>query len=183
VLPAIKGAGAPDPEKLGAEAKTLRRAVHKTIRKVTEDIEDRFHFNTAIAAVMELVNAIQAFNQKGAPENVAVVREAVESVVRLLAPFVPHFAEELWSELGHTGGLEKSGWPGYDADATVDEELTVVIQVNGKLRSKLMVAPDVREEAVKSAALADDKVQPFLEGKSVKKVVYVPGKLVNIVVG
>ena len=183
VLPMIKGAGAPVPEKLSAEGKNLRRAVHKTIKKVTEDIEDRFHFNTAIAAVMELVNAIQAFNQKGAPENVAVVREAVESVVRLLAPFVPHFAEELWSELGHTGGLEKSGWPGYDADATVDEELTVVIQVNGKLRSKLMVAPDVREEAVKSAALADDKVQPFLEGKSVKKVVYVPGKLVNIVVG
>ncbi|HBG05085.1 MAG TPA: leucine--tRNA ligase, partial [Geobacter sp.] len=183
VLPAIKGAGAPDPGKLSGEGKNLRRAVHKTIKKVTEDIEDRFHFNTAIAAVMELVNAIQAFNRKGAPENVAVVREAVESVVRLIAPFVPHFAEELWSELGHEGTLEESGWPGYDADATVDEELTVVIQVNGKLRSKLMVAPEVQEEAVKSAALADEKVQPFLEGKSVKKVVYVPGKLVNIVVG
>jgi len=182
VLPAIKGAGAPDPEKLGPEAKNLRRAVHKTIKKVTEDIDGRFHFNTAIAAVMELVNAIQAFSQKSAPENVAVVREAVESVVRLLAPFVPHFAEELWSEIGHEGTLEAAGWPGYDAEAAVDEEVTVVIQVNGKLRSKLMVAPDIQEEAAKSAALADEKVQPFLEGKSVKKVVYVPGKLVNIVV-
>ena len=182
VLPAVKGAGAPDPEKLGPEAKNLRRAVHKTIKKVTEDIDGRFHFNTAIAAVMELVNAIQAFSQKSAPENVAVVREAVESVVRLLAPFVPHFAEELWSEIGHEGTLEEAGWPGYDAEAAVDEEVTVVIQVNGKLRSKLMVAPDIQEEAAKSAALADEKVQPFLEGKSVKKVVYVPGKLVNIVV-
>jgi leucyl-tRNA synthetase len=183
VLPAIKGAGAPVPAELAGEAKNLRRAVHKTIKKVTEDVDGRFHFNTAIAAVMELVNAIQGFSQKSAPENAAVVREAVESVVRLLAPFVPHFAEELWSELGHEGTLEQAGWPGYDAEAAVDEEVTVVIQVNGKLRSKLMVAPDVEEETVKAAALADEKVLPHLEGKSVRKVVYVPGKLVNIVVG
>jgi leucyl-tRNA synthetase len=111
------------------------------------------------------------------------VREAIESVVRLLAPFVPHFAEELWAELGHDTNLEAAGWPGYDAEATVDEELTVVIQVNGKLRSRITVAPDVAEETAKAAALADEKVQPFLEGKSVRKVVYVPGKLVNIVVG
>ncbi|HJV64353.1 MAG TPA: leucine--tRNA ligase [Geomonas sp.] len=182
VLPAIKNAGAVDTAALSGEAKNLRRAVHKTIKKVSEDVEDRFHFNTAIAAVMELVNAIQAFNQKAAPENVAVVREAVESVVRLLAPFVPHFAEELWSELGHAETLDQAGWPGYDAEATVDEEITVVVQVNGKLRSKLTVAPDIAEEAAKAAALADEKVQPFLEGKSVKKVVYVPGRLVNIVV-
>ena len=183
VLPAIKGVAAPVPAELAGEAKNLRRAVHKTIKKVTEDVDGRFHFNTAIAAIMELVNAIQGFGQKNAPENAAVVREAVESVVRLLAPFVPHFAEELWSELGHEGTLEQAGWPGYDAEAAVDEEVTVVIQVNGKLRSKLMVAPDVEEESVKAAALADDKILPHLEGKSVKKVVYVPGKLVNIVVG
>jgi len=183
VLPAVAGAGAPDPASLAGEAKNLRRAVHKTIRKVTEDIDGRFHFNTAIAAVMELVNAITSLSQKGAPENVAVVREAVETVVRLLAPFVPHFAEELWSELGHAGTLEQAGWPGYDPEATLDEEITVVVQVNGKLRSKLTVAPDAEEEAVKSAALADAKVLPFIEGKSVKKVVYVAGKLVNVVVG
>jgi leucyl-tRNA synthetase len=183
VLPFVKGAGLPDPAKLSAPGANLRRTVHKTIRKVTEDIEERFHFNTAIAAVMELVNAIQAFGQKGAPENVAVVAEAIDSVVRLLAPFVPHFAEELWGELGHQGVLEESGWPAYDASATLDEELTVVIQVNGKLRSKLILPPDIDDSAVKSAALTDEKVLPFLEGKSIKKVVYVTGKLVNIVVG
>ena len=183
LLPSIAGAGAPCPEKLSAQGKNLRRAVHKTIKKVTEDIEERFHFNTAIAAVMELVNSIQAFEGKGAPENVAVVREAVESVVRLLAPFVPHFSEELWAELGSKATLEAAGWPSFDEAATVDEELTVVIQVNGKLRSKLTVAADIQEDAAKAAALADEKVQPFLEGKSVKKVVYVAGKLVNIVVG
>nr|C6E100.1 RecName: Full=Leucine--tRNA ligase; AltName: Full=Leucyl-tRNA synthetase; Short=LeuRS [Geobacter sp. M21] len=182
VLPVIGEAGAVNPDSLGAEAKKLRRAVHKTIKKVSEDVEERFHFNTAIAAVMELVNAIQAFAAKDAPENVAVVREAVESVVRLLAPFVPHFAEELWSQLGHDTVLEAAGWPGYDAAAVVDEEVTVVIQVNGKLRSKLTVAPDAKEEEVRAQALADDKIKPYLEGKDVKKVVYVPGKLVSIVV-
>ncbi|GFO61770.1 leucine--tRNA ligase [Geomonas silvestris] len=182
VLPAVKNAAPADLETLSAEAKNLRRAVHKTIKKVTEDIDGRFHFNTAIAAVMELVNTLQGFEGKTAPENVGVVREAVESVVRLLAPFVPHFTEELWAELGYTGSVEQAGWPGYDAEAVVDEEITVVIQVNGKLRSKLLVAPDVQEETVKQAALADDKIQVFLEGKSVKKVIYVPGKLVNIVV-
>ena len=182
VLPVIGEAGSVNPDSLGADAKKLRRAVHKTIKKVSEDVEERFHFNTAIAAVMELVNAIQAFAAKDAPENVAVVREAVESVVRLLAPFVPHFAEELWSQLGHATVLEAAGWPGYDAAAVVDEEVTVVIQVNGKLRSKLTVAPDAKEEEVRAQALADDKIKPYLEGKDVKKVVYVPGKLVSIVV-
>jgi len=182
VLPAVKNAGPSAPESLSAEGKNLRRAVHKTIKKVTEDIDGRFHFNTAIAAVMELVNTLQGFEGKNAPENVAVLREAVVSVVRLLAPFVPHFAEELWAELGYEGSVEQAGWPGYDAEAVVDEEITVVIQVNGKLRSKLLVAPDVQEETVKTAALADDKIQVFLDGKNVKKVIYVPGKLVNIVV-
>jgi leucyl-tRNA synthetase len=128
------------------------------------------------------VNSIQGFAAKDAPENVAVVREAVESVIRLLAPFVPHFAEELWAELGNEVGLEASGWPGYDADAVVDEEITVVVQVNGKLRSKLTVAPDAKEEDVRAAALADEKIKPYLEGKEIKKVVYVPGKLVSVVV-
>jgi leucyl-tRNA synthetase len=183
ILPAIKDAGYPDPAKVEGEAKNLRRAVHKTIRKVTEDVDGRFHFNTAIAAVMELVNAIQAFGKKDAPENAAVLREAIESVVRLLAPFVPHFTAELWAELGHAESLEEAGWPGYDAEAAVDEEITVVVQVNGKLRSKLTVAPDIDEESAKAAALGDEKVKPFIEGKTVRKVVYVPGKLVNIVVG
>ena len=157
--------------------------VHKTIRKVTEDIEERFHFNTAIAANMELVNTIQAFEPKNAPQNAPVVKEAIESLVMMLAPFVPHFAEELWAVLGHESGLEKAGWPTFDASATVDEELLVVVQVNGKLRAKVTMDASASEEDVKGAALADEKVALFIEGKSVRKVIYVPGKLVNIVVG
>ena len=132
-------------------AKALRRAVHKTIRKVTEDIEERFHFNTAIAAVMELVNAIQAFEAKKDPANIPALKEAVESVIRLLAPFVPHFAEELWEGLGHTGGIDSAGWPSFDAEAVVDEEMLMVVQVNGKLRGKITVAADADEAAVKAS--------------------------------
>ncbi len=182
-LPVIGNAGALDPARLTGEGKGLRRQVHKTIRKVTEDIEERFHFNTAIAAVMELVNTIQSFEPKNVPQNAPVVKEAIESVVMLLAPFVPHFTEELWSQLGNDNTLELAGWPAFDAAAAIDEELLVVVQVNGKLRGKLTVAAAASEDDVKGAALADERIKPFIEGKGVKKIVYVPGKLVNIVVG
>ena len=182
-LPVIGQAGSVEPSSLSDEARTLRRAVHKAIRKVTEDVEGRFHFNTAIAAVMELVNTLQAFEPRNDPKNAAVLREAVESVVRLLAPFVPHFSEELWEALGHAGGIELPGWPAWDPAAVMDEELLIVVQVNGKLRGRVVLPADAAEEAVKAAALADDKVKPWLEGKELRKVVYVPGKLVNIVVG
>ncbi|ABQ27295.1 leucine--tRNA ligase [Geotalea uraniireducens] len=182
-LPIIGGAGALDPAGLTNEGKGLRRQVHKTIRKVTEDIEERFHFNTAIAATMELVNTIQSFEPKNSPQNAPVLKEAIESVVMLLAPFVPHFTEELWAQLGNNKSLEQAGWPAFDSAAAIDEELLVVVQVNGKLRGKLTVAVTASEDDVKGAALADERVKPFIEGKSVKKIVYVPGKLVNIVVG
>jgi len=170
-------------DQLSDGGKNLRRAVHKTIRKVSEDIEDRFHFNTAIAAVMELVNLINAFEPGNDNANIPVLKEAVESVVLLLAPFVPHVSAELWECLGHPEGLESAGWPAFDPAAAVEEELLVVVQVNGKLRGKITVAADSTGEEVKAAALADDKVKSFTEGKAVKKVIYVPGKLVNIVVG
>jgi leucyl-tRNA synthetase len=172
-----------DPEKLGNEAKSLRRSVHKTIRKVTEDMEERFHFNTAIAAIMELVNTLQAFGDKGSPENTAVFSEGIESIVRMLAPFVPHFAEEVWREIGNDDGIDAAGWPSYDTGAVVDEELLIVVQVNGKLRGKVIVPAYADEGKVKEAVLADGKIQATLEGKTVKKVILVPGKLVNIVVG
>lgn len=111
VLPFIGSAGKPDPAALGDGARDLRRTVHKTIRKVTDDLDERFHFNTAISAVMELVNAIQSFEPKNAPENAPVLREAVESVVQLLAPFVPHVAEELWESLGHQGEWRRPAGP------------------------------------------------------------------------
>jgi leucyl-tRNA synthetase len=180
--PLTANAGEVRPESLSEEGKKLRRATHKTIRKVTEDIEDRFHFNTAIAAVMELVNFINAFEPKNHPANAAVMKEAVESVVLLLAPFVPHISEELWECLGHRQGLEASGWPAFDPAAAVEDELLVVVQVNGKLRGKITVGASASEDEVKTAALADDRVKSFTDGKMVKKVIYVPGKLVNIVV-
>jgi leucyl-tRNA synthetase len=179
----IANAGKVKPESLSEEGKKLRRVTHKTIRKVTEDIEDRFHFNTAIAAVMELVNSINAFEPKNHPANAAVLKEAVESVVLLLAPFVPHISEELWECLGHRECPEVSGWPEFDPSAAVEDELLIVVQVNGKLRGKITVDASATEDEVKTTALSDERVKSFTDGKTVKKVIYVPGKLVNIVVG
>jgi len=164
------------PEGLGRD---LRRVTHRTIKKVTEDIDGRFHFNTAIAAIMELVNAIYAFEEKA--RHPVVLREALETVVRLLAPFVPHLAEELWSCLGHAGGVERAGWPTWDAAALVEDVKVIVVQVNGKVRGKITVAADADEDAVRQAALAEENVARFVAGKRLEKVVVVPGRLVNVV--
>ncbi|HTG81241.1 MAG TPA: leucine--tRNA ligase [Geobacteraceae bacterium] len=182
-LPLLANAGSIDVSSLGEEGKGLRRTVHKTIRKVTEDVEERFHFNTAIAAIMEMVNAIQAFEPKNDPRHAAVLKEALESLVLLLAPFVPHIASELWEGLGHAEGVETADWPSYDPAVAASEELLIVVQVNGKLRSKITMAVSAGEPEMKEAALSDERVQPFIEGKTVRKVICVPGKLVNIVVG
>jgi leucyl-tRNA synthetase len=148
---------------LAADERDLRRAVHKAIKKVTEDIEERFHFNTAIAAVMELLNTLQSCELK-TPQAGAVMQEALESLVLMLAPFVPHITEELWQRMGHATPISATSWPEYD-------------------RQAVSVPAGSDEEAVKASALADDKIKPFLEGVQVRKVICVPGKLVNIVVG
>ena len=181
-LELVVSAGSVDISALTAEERTLRRSVHKTIRKVTEDLDERFHFNTAIAAVMELLNTLQS-TELSSPQMGAVMKEALESLVLLLAPIVPHISEELWQRLGHAELLSSTQWPEYDPVAVVDEEVVVVVQVNGKLRSKITLPTGMDEEALKAKALADEKVQPFLEGLQVRKVICVPGKLVNIVVG
>jgi leucyl-tRNA synthetase len=175
-------AGRVDISALTAEERTLRRSVHKTIRKVTEDLDERFHFNTAIAAVMELLNTLQS-TELSSPQQGAVMKEALESLVLLLSPIVPHISEELWQRLGHAELLSSTPWPEYDPAAVVDEEVLVVVQVNGKLRSKITLPAGMDEDSLKAKALADEKVQPFLEGLQVRKVICVPGKLVNIVVG
>ncbi len=167
---------------LSPEERDLRRAVHKTIRKVTEDIEERFHFNTAIASVMELLNTLQSADL-ATPQFPAVMKEALHSVVLLMAPFVPHIAEELWQTLGNSVPLTQTSWPDYDKNAVIDEEILVVVQVNGKLRSKITVAAGISEDKIKEIALADEKIVQFIEGQSIRKVISVPGKLVNIVVG
>ena len=182
-LPFTSSASAVASGNLTDEGKALRRIVHKTIRKVTEDINERFHFNTAIAAIMEMVNSLTAFESKNDPRNAAVLREAVESLVIMLAPFVPHVAEELWEGLGNEGSLGAVTWPTFDPEAAADEELLVVVQVNGKLRDRITVPVTASEEDVRTAALAAERVRSFLEGKTIRKVISVPGKLINIVVG
>jgi len=180
-LEAVRAAGQVDVEGLDESARDLRRQVHRTIRKVTDDINDRFQFNTAIAAIMELVNAISAWQNKA--QTPSVLREALETVVRLLGPFVPHIAEELWWELGYRNGLEAHGWPVCDESALVSSSILIVVQVNGKVRGKVTVPADADEAAVREAALTDGNVTRFLEGLTVRKVVVVPGRLVSVVAG
>ncbi|PNU20033.1 leucine--tRNA ligase [Geothermobacter hydrogeniphilus] len=168
-----------EPEDLPGAPRDLRRQTHRTIRKVTEDVDGRFHFNTAIAAIMELVNAIYAFKQ--AQQAPGVMKEALETVVRLLNPFVPHIAAELWSCLGHDEELNSLGWPVWDDAALVEEQKQIVVQVNGKVRGKVLVAADADQASMEQAALNEDNVARFLEGKTVRKVVVVPGRLVNVV--
>jgi len=180
ILPFTKTVSSVDPENLTEEGKALRRVVHKTIRKVTDDIEERFHFNTAIAAIMEMVNALNAFEPRSNPNNAAVLKEALTSLVPLLSPFVPHAAAELWEGLGSHDDIS---WPSSDPDAAADDELVVVVQVNGKLRDRVTVPASASDEEITSAALTAERVRSFIEGKTVRKVIAVPGKLVNIVVG
>jgi leucyl-tRNA synthetase len=166
------------------EFRELRRAIHRTIKKVTEDIEGRFHFNTAIAAIMELFNSLSATAQDDrlVACGAALIKSGLETIVILLAPFVPHVANELWQRLGHGESLEKVSWPSYSVQALEEEKLLIVVQVNGKVRGKITVAADVGQETIESQALADPKVSGFLNGKNIQRVVYVPRRLVNIVV-
>jgi len=167
------------------EARQLRRKTHQTIAKVTNDFED-LHLNTNVAALMELFNELMAFNADPvtAPEaDVIAVREALESLVIMLAPFSPHVSEEMWESLGHQGGLLTSaGWPQADAELARSEELEIPIQVNGKLRSRVMASPQVTEEELRTAALADEKVQSIVSGHHIVKVIVVPQRLVNVVI-
>jgi len=168
------------PEEAAGSAAELRRKTHQTIKKVTEDVDGRFHFNTAIAAVMELVNSIYA--DKEGEQHPGVLREALEAVVRLLNPFVPHACEELWEMLGHSESIELAGWPQWNEAALVADVITLVVQVNGKVRGKVAVAVDAEQQTVEQAALAEPNVQRFVEGKQVRKIIVVPGRLINIVV-
>ena len=167
---------------LPPELGELRHKAHKTIKKVTEDIE-RFHFNTAIAAIMELVNHIYQTKDgiEATPQATSVWREIVEALIVLLSPFCPHIAEELWEAVGHDASVIKVTWPQYDEEAIVEEEVIVVIQVNGKLRDRLLIPVSAEEKKVKEMALASPKVRRHIEGKEIRKTIFVPKKLVNIV--
>ena len=169
------------PDEFSPEGAELHRKTHQTIKKVTEDIDGRFHFNTAVAAVMELVNAIYALKQP--EQHRGELREALETVVRLLNPFVPHICEELWQALGYPAGVEKAGWPAWDREALVAEEITLVVQVNGKVRGKIAVPVSADQATIEERACAEPNVQRFTAERPIRKIIVVPGRLVNIVVG
>ncbi len=197
-----EGVATPQQASLTAGERALRRKTHDTIRRVTADIEQRQQLNTAVSALMELVNELYAFSEQtatGGPghradedvehagdveraETVAVVREAIEALVLMISPFAPHTAEELWCMLGYQDGLTTASWPSFDSDVAKAEEITVPVQVNGKVRGRLTVAAGTPNAELERLALADLAVKPHLAGKTVLKVVVANGRLVSIVV-
>jgi leucyl-tRNA synthetase len=202
----IGGAGIPGPASQGLndDERALRRKTHDTIRRVTLDLDPRVHLNTAVSGLMELVNELYAFCNKSRcldvgrgpddaasvgvierPGTVAVLKEAVEALVLMLSPFAPHMAEELWEKLGHTGGVVAAGWPAFDAEVAKASEMTVPVQVNGKLRGRLTAAADASDDQLRELAVADAGVAKHLEGRTIRKVVIAGGggsRIVSIVV-
>ncbi len=167
-------------DELTSEQKNIRRKLHETIAKVSDDVGRRHTFNTAIAAVMELMNELGKFNDDS-EQGVALVREVIENIVLLLSPIVPHITQQLWNELGHDELLADKKWPVCDESALKRDEIELVVQVNGKLRSKINVAANADNETIEALALKDKKIVANIEGKTVSKVIVVPGRLVNIV--
>ncbi|KKA46282.1 leucine--tRNA ligase [Salinivibrio sp. KP-1] len=168
-----------DASALTNEQKALRREVHKAIAKVSDDMGRRQTFNTAIAAIMELMNRLVKAPQQSEQDR-AVLDEALKAVVLMLYPITPHICFSLWNALGETH-IDDAAWPEADKEAMVEDEKLIIVQVNGKLRAKITVAADAEKDAVEAQAMADENVVKFTEGKTVRKVIYVPGKLVNIV--
>ena len=183
----VQSAGSSDGQPSSAEARQIQRKLHQTIKRVTDDFQGRWHFNTCIAAIMELVNELYLMEDRVARAPATAIpptllREVQRSLVLLLAPFAPYLAHELWEMLGEKGSLLKASWPKYDPALAKEEEIEVPVQVNGKLRSRIVVPADCDDATVRERALADEKVQAAIAGKQVVKVIIVPGKLVNIVV-
>ena len=170
------------PEQLAKEAKELRRALHATIKKVTEDVEQRFNFNTAISSIMELVNAMYTLKEESKAQVPGLAQELVSSSLRLIAPFAPHMAEELWQLTGGNGSVHKQSWPVYDEAALQVEEVELVLQINGKVRDKIIVPVGLNAAELESLAMGQERVQQAIGDKKVVKVICVPQKLVNIVV-
>jgi leucyl-tRNA synthetase len=171
----------PDIVALDRAARDLRRKVHQTLVKVGDDIGRRRMFNTAIAAVMELYNALADYTDRS-PQGRALMQEALDLVVLMLSPIIPHATQAMWRALGHGTLLVDERWPVADAAALAQDTSTIVVQVNGKLRGRIDVAVDAAEADVREAALADPGVAKFVGGQPVRRVIYVPGKLLNVVV-
>ncbi|MEK6527629.1 MAG: class I tRNA ligase family protein, partial [Nitrospirota bacterium] len=159
----------------------LLRKTHQTIKKVTNDIERNYHFNTAIAALMELMNEITAFTLSSENDS-AVLKFAIEMEILLLSSFAPHIAEELWKHLGKESGILEETWPVWDEELAREDEVELVIQINGKLRSKINVPAGLDDGSIKKSALEDSRISDIISGKAVKKIIVVKGRLVNIVI-
>ncbi len=176
---ALKGA------ELTAAERDMRRKTHQTIEKVTADIE-RFHFNTAVSALMEMLNAMHdlqsAINHQPSAINHSVLSEAIESLILLLGPITPHLADELWERLGKSGTTYEQTWPSFEPEIAQVEEITLILQINGKVRDRLQVPAGTDAKELERIAMESERVQSFLEGKPIRKVIVIPGKLVNIVV-
>ncbi len=170
-------------EELSDQGKELRRKLHKTIKKVTEDIEERFHFNTAISSIMELINLLYKFNAEQAKEgDLVILREALDTVLSLLNPFAPHMTEELWEMMGHKEPLYFEKWPTHNEKYMEEEIYIIAVQVNGKVRAKVSVEADKTDEEVKEIILSNEKVKKWTEGKDIRKFILVKRKIANIVV-
>jgi leucyl-tRNA synthetase len=196
----IGGAGTPEcrAEECTDAERALRRKTHDTIRRVTADIEERMHLNTAVSSLMELVNELYAFSEKtphGAPsrgdapaagvertQTIAVLREAIDALVVMLSPFAPHTAEELWEMLDHPEGLTKTAWPSFDPEVARAAEVVVPVQVNGRVRARVTLAAGLNDSELQDKVLAHESVRPHITGKTVRKVVVGKGPLVSIVV-
>jgi leucyl-tRNA synthetase len=179
-----------------APVRALRQVTHHTITRVARDLEDAFHFNTALAALMELLNALVRFQEQMGPATSAAgglapwgrdqalaFAEGVRSLLVMLAPFAPHLAEELWELLGHRESIFRQPWPAANPALAQQETVEVVVQVNGKVRSRHQVARGTAQDRLRELALSDSRIQPWIGGKAVQKVIVIPDKLVNIVVG
>jgi leucyl-tRNA synthetase len=171
-----------DGSSLSAEARQIQRKLHQTIKRVSDDFQGRWHFNTSIAAIMELVNELYRVEDRITSVPAPLLSDVQKSLVLLLAPFAPYLAHELWEMLGEQGSLLRAPWPRYDAELAKEEEIEIPVQVNGKLRGRITVPAGASDELVRERALADDKVKAAMAGKQIVKVIIVPAKLVNIVV-
>jgi leucyl-tRNA synthetase len=182
-LPSAKGGpgGGSDSSRITDNASRLLRKTHQTIKRVSTDIEREYHFNTAIAALMELVNELSVF-QPYSDEDRAVLRHSLEAALLLLSPFSPHIAEELWEALGNEAGISSQKWPQWDEETAREEEIELVVQVNGKVRAKMMVPQGLPDEEIKQRTMDEPRIKEVLGDKAIRRMFIVKGKLVNIVV-
>src|SRR5207253_2574989 len=172
----------PVPAELPPAARAIQRKLHQSIKRVSDDFQGRWHFNTCIAAIMELLNEVYGAEESRGTIPVSLIADVQRNIVLLLAPMAPYLAHELWEMVGEKGNLLKAGWPKYDAALAALDEIEIPVQVNGKLRSRIVVPAGASDDLIRERALTEEKVKLAIAGKQIVKVIVVPSKLVNLVV-